>query len=97
LIVAYTKGIRLSAIPNSDARSKIKEKLKAPIPKIPVMTNRRIKGLLPLITQSIFERIVVLAAMDLFILTSFTKNTRMRSAMPPGINEIRNIDLISMN
>ena len=37
------------------------------------MTNRRIKGLLPLITQSIFERIVVLAPMDLFIVTSFTK------------------------
>ena len=96
LIVAYTKGITLSGIPKSDARSKIKEKLKASIPKIPVMTNRRIKGLLPLITHSIFERIVVLATMDFFIATSFTKNTRMRSAMPPGINEIRNIDFMSM-
>src|SRR5215212_8687079 len=58
--------------------------------------NRGIKGLLPLITHSIFERIVVLATMDFFIATSFTKNTRMRSAMPPGINEIRNIDFMSM-
>ncbi len=61
------------------------------------MTNRRIKGLLPLITQSIFERIVVLAAYGSLYCHFFYKKTRMRSAMPPGINEIRNIDLISMN
>jgi hypothetical protein len=98
LITAYTKGIRLSAIPKSDARSKINEKLKAPIPKIPVIIKRITKGVLSLVTWPIFESIVVLAEVDLFnVTTSFTKNTKIRTAIVPGINEIKNIALMSMN
>ena len=97
LIIAYSRGIRLSAIPKSDARNKINEKLKAPIPKMPVIIKRITNGLLSLITWPIFESIVVLAEVDLTNTTSFTKNTRMITAIAPGINEIRNITLISMN
>ncbi len=54
--------MRLSATRKSDARSKINGKLKAPIPKIPVIIKRKTKGLLPLITLLIFESIVIRAA-----------------------------------
>src|SRR5688500_17291141 len=97
LIVTYTKGIRASAIPKSDARNKINEKLKAPIPKIAVIIKRRTKGLLSFITWWIFESIDVLVeVVDLFNATSFTKNTRIRRAIAPGINESRNIALMSI-
>jgi hypothetical protein len=53
---------------------------------------------LSLVTWPIFESIVVLAEVDLFnVTTSFTKNTKIRTAIVPGINEIKNIALMSMN
>jgi hypothetical protein len=81
--MVYTKGIKLPAIPKSDARSKKNEKLKATIPKIPVIIKSKTKGLSSLITWSIFESIVALTEVDHFNTTSFTKNTRMRKAIAP--------------
>jgi hypothetical protein len=81
--MAYTKGIKLPAIPKSDARSKMNEKLKATIPKIPVIIKSKTKGLSSLITWSIFESIVALTEVDDFNATSFTKNTRMGTAIAP--------------
>jgi hypothetical protein len=72
----YTKGIRLSAIPKSDALSKINKKLKAHTLKIPVIIKRRTKGLFSLVTWPIFESIVVFAEVALFNATSFTKKPK---------------------
>ena len=73
------------------------EKLKAPILEIPVIIKRGSKGLSSLFTWSRFETTVVFTEVDFFNTTSFTKNTRMGTAIALGINEIRNIVLMSTN
>src|SRR5215211_2185957 len=73
----------LLSMPISDARKSTEEKLNEPAGNTPAMIIINKYGLFSRTITLIFDNIVFLALV--FIATSFTKNTSIRTATAPGI------------
>lgn len=80
--------MELSLTPRSEDLSKIKEKLYAPRPKIPVIISRVMKGLF---SFNKCKKFFLNSLATALVITSLTKKIRIINAIAPGIRKNEDI------